>query len=771
MEGILVPPPPARSSQAPLLVPPPRLPSAAAAAAPPAAGPVPVYDNGGGVRVWAPEEGTTAYPIEIEGRRFTVEAPNLESVRDIATNVSTFVTQQRTQQPAGSPNWTGPGPAPTVPDETPAGMTPTTPEQDLDAAIADRLNIEFNRRFPAESLGQTLRVLAQGVSFGWSDEIAGWLGGDTEFERRRIEQFREANPTAATLIELVGALPTLAVPVLAGARTGGLALRAATGGLAAGGQGALYGAGAATEGNRTQGALQAGVASAALGIAAPVLAPIIARSTAAAYGAIRHPFRGTQAPAAGLVPSQRIAQATQFKIPITRGQATGDLAQQAREQAMINVARGNSAAFMLRTFMDSQNVAIRDAANGIATGLSGMLRRPVATREAGESATEGVRALAADLEAEATRNYRTAEVLNPTISRASAEFVPQNVAWHLVNSNTFLDEALTPSAFAAMAEIDALASFARQGRVELVDIERVRQRMRQISNTADGRDGPATQAVIRAYDQSIDDMVDNQLFAGDPIAIQALADARAGWTRLRSMTNPRTGDDAGRIIGKMLSQDVSAEETANWLFGASQAFPTGTAVRVSERLRDLLGTQSPEWASIRSAAFTNLITPRTAGEMIQSPTMIANNITNFLSGRGETLSTVLFTTAERDLIRQFANTMRILVPDAATTNPSKSAYALTRQAGPLIAAIGGQLGLAASGGSLLSVGGATSFLAGAVLPAAGTAARNYIQARRAINPNAGQPLFANPAAAARAIAVVLQGANVIGTPRIAAGVE
>jgi len=763
--NVLIPPPQqqqpaAPAAQRPPLVPPPAMPSAARLAAPVPAAPRPVFENGG-VRVWAPEEGTTAYPIEIEGRRFTVEAPNLESVRDIATNVSNFVTQQ--PQPAGSPNWTGPGPAPQVPDETPAGMTPTTTEQDLDAAIADRLNIEFNRRFPAESLAQTLRMLAQGVSFGWSDEIAGWLGGDTEFERRRVEQFREANPTAATLIELVGALPAAAIPILGGARAGSMLLRAGTAGVAAGAQGALYGAGTATEGNRAAGALAAAIPSAALGVAAPVLAPVIARSVSAAYGAIRHPFRGTQAAAPGLVPSARVTQATQFGIPLTRGQATGNLAQQAREQAMINVARGDSAAFRLRTFMDSQNEAIRDAANGIATGLSGMLRRPVATREAGEAATDGVRAIARDLEAEATRNYRTAEVLNPTISRSSAEFVPQNVAWHLVNSNTFLDEALTPSAFAAMAEIDALSSFARQGRVELADIERVRQRMRQIADGADGRDGPAVRTVIRAYDDSIDEMVDNQLFAGDVIAIQALQDARAGWSRLRSMTNPKPNDDAGRVISRMLAQDVTPEEAANWIFGSTQAFPTGRSVRVTETLRDLLGPQSEEWAAIRSAAFTNLITPRTAADAIMSPTMIANNITNFLSGRGQTLSTVMFTPAERDLMRQFANTMRILVPDAVSTNPSKSAYAMTRSLGPILGAIGSQVGL--------SLGGIPGFIAGAVVPSAARAATNYVQVRRALNPNAAAPLFSNPAAASRAIAVVLQGANAVGTPRLSAAVN
>lgn len=754
-----------------VLIPPPTA-NAPAAASPPAgqqvlippptpAAPQPVYDNGempvGRVRVWSPMEGTTAYPIEIEGRRFTVEAPNLESVEGIVNNISAWLTETARQAAARDPN------APQVPNETPTGMVAPTPEQDLDAAIADRLNIEFNRRFPAESLGQTLRALAQGATFGWSDEIAGWLGGDTEFERRRLEQFRDANPTAAMLIETVGGLPTAAIPVLGGARVGSLALRAGTSGAAAGATGALYGAGAATEGNRTEGALRALGPSAAIGVAVPVLAPVIARSTAAAYSAIRHPFVGAQAAAPGLVPAQRVAQAAQFNIPLTRGQATGNLSQQAREQAMINVARGESAAFILRNFMDSQSEAIRAAANGIAAGLSGMLRRPVATREAGESATDGIRSLAADLEAEATRNYRTAEVLNPTISQTSAEWVPQRVAWRLVNSNQFLDTELTPSAFAAMAEIDALASFARQGRVGLDDIERIRQRMRQISNGADGRDGPATQAVIRAYDESINDLVNNQLFSGDPIALQALQDARAGWARLRSMTDPEPGDDAGRVISQMLSRDVTPEEAANWIFGATQAFPTGQAVRVTRTLRDLLGPQSSEWSAIRSAAFTNLITPRTAGNAIQSPTMIANNITNFLSGRGETLSTVLFTPAERDLMRQFANTMRILVPEGVTTNPSRSAYAMTRAMGPVLGALGSQVGLA--------VGGIPGFIAGAVAPSAARAATNFVQVRRALNPNAATPLFSNPATAARAIAVALQGANVVGTPRLAAQFE
>ena len=174
-------------------------------------------------------------------------------------------------------------------------------------------------------------------------------------------------------------------------------------------------------------------------------------------------------------------------------------------------------------------------------------------------------------------------------------------------------------------------------------------------------------------------------------------------------------------------------------------------------LRNTLGVESEEWAAVRSAAWSNLLTPADNAGGLLSPQQIATNITGFINGRGEGLSAVLFSAEERDLMRQFANTMRLLVPDPGATNPSRTSYGVSRIMTPIVIALAASLGTDV-GGFL----GAMTAVMGQQFARAGTRA---LAVRRALDPNAAQPLFRDPAAAGRVLTYIMQTGNLLVTPR------
>ena len=130
-----------------------------------------------------------------------------------------------------------------------------------------------------------LSSAAQGITMGWSDEITGHMGAIAEslggselsyddlytrmkeFEENRLEDFRKTNPKSAFAAEVGGAIATsvAATPAMALLKTPKFLMDLSAGMKAfitSGGVGAIYGAGAADEGERGRDAIKVGTLSA-----------------------------------------------------------------------------------------------------------------------------------------------------------------------------------------------------------------------------------------------------------------------------------------------------------------------------------------------------------------------------------------------------------------------------------------------------------------------------------------------------------------------------
>lgn len=140
----------------------------------------------------------------------------------------------------------------------------------------------------ARSLDAATSAGGDALTLGWGDEAAGAMGMDTQAIRGRQEALRESNPIASTAgaigggLALAGPLGRIGPSAMAAGQ--GLGIRALAGGLEGMLFGGAYGAGAADDESRLEGAARGGGIGGALGVAFPLAAAGIGKT----YEALRN---------------------------------------------------------------------------------------------------------------------------------------------------------------------------------------------------------------------------------------------------------------------------------------------------------------------------------------------------------------------------------------------------------------------------------------------------------------------------------------------------
>lgn len=191
---------------------------------------------------------------------------------------------------------------------------------------------------PISGPGQFLRRAVNSATLGWSDEIAGLLGGNTDVERQLLQGYEVANPMAARAADLVGGAVTAAIPGGAITRGATTASRVARGAAAGAAVGAASGAGHTDAdwsqqgwSDRAQGALAAAIPTSVIGGAIPVVAPYIARNLR------------------GIIPER--AGAVADELPTTADMRTASqAAYQRADDAGLVVGQGNYQDFALNAY-------------------------------------------------------------------------------------------------------------------------------------------------------------------------------------------------------------------------------------------------------------------------------------------------------------------------------------------------------------------------------------------------------------------------------------
>lgn len=434
--------------------------------------------------------------------------------------------------------------------------------------------------------------------------------------------------------------------------------------------------------------------------------------------------------------------ADEFGIPLTQGQAGKSLQQLTQEELL---RQGDGAASkIIRNFDTTQ----ADAIGGAVNKMSGNLGAGAA--DMGQTVMGALNKIVSDTKKGATDLYDKAFGSNLKIRTSALGDLPSTVAQKLYDDGILVDTqagGVTPVAAFALQQIDrakeilsgiAPSSLPGDGAnitaVSLRSIEQIRKRLVQLEGSTP-EDRRAVRAIKDGFDNWLDDTVDRMLITGDDEALAALKDARTEWGKYKKLSTADTGDQAMNAVVKMQKQDATAEEVANWVYGANIASPSLAAPKVAARIKGIVGEDSDAWKAIRASAFERLTmdaatdTPRTA-------LMISKRIDQFLNDKGTTLSRVLFSDEERAAMDRLSTTLKSTVTPKDATNPSRSGHtilnAVKKVAGPLL------LGLSATTGN---IGGIAAAMALPVFAgrAAKTAATKAIKRVEPIAPIKAAP--------------------------------
>lgn len=133
-------------------------------------------------------------------------------------------------------------------------------------------------------------------------------------------------------------------------------------------------------------------------------------------------------------------------------------------------------------------------------------------------------------------------------------------------------------------------------------------------------------------------------------------------------------DDASRLVSKIVTEQRTGSEVANWLFGTAGVGQAGVSSRVAAQIKNHLGANSPEWQALRHAAWDKMTNPaRGEGGAAKVRSMI-----DFIRGSGAPLANELFSPAELAQMTRLAGVIRSTITDARATNRGQSGYEIAR---------------------------------------------------------------------------------------------
>jgi hypothetical protein len=480
------------------------------------------------------------------------------------------------------------------------------------------------------------------------------------------------------------------------------------------------------------------------------------------------------------------------KVPLSSGQATGDLAAQQMEQnALRNGEGGPVQRIADRFFNQEQAPKAEEARSAIGKSFDPSGNVITNPTEAGELAQQGLQRAAAGSKANYNNLYESAFSREGAFHASTFEGLGQKIkaGLSLRNNPTIIDDVTTPIANRALNDIDQNISMLRIPNkadpfgppnpedVVGVNLQGVwQQRKRLVSFAQSAAPGSADRRamgqIIGEFDNRITTAMKDGLFSGDPRAIDEVRAATAAYKQHKQLFSSQPGDFGvgaamERIIGKNGQEGATPEQVANYLMGNAKVGSTNLSVKLAQHIQQILGDD--EWNGIRQGVWARLTTKPEG--MIQAEAQAqSQRIMDFLNGSGASLAKAMFSQSDRDMMRQYAGLMQQLRPKPGAVNYSNTAPVLRQMAdrlgGHIFHTIAASVGASAGGlpGAVAGIAASAGARAAMQRAAAGRVARSlYGSASR----NAADRAFANQMArygsiAARSVSPALDSAVVQG---------
>ncbi len=290
------------------------------------------------------------------------------------------------------------------------------------------------------------------------------------------------------------------------------------------------------------------------------------------------------------------------------------------------------------------------------------------------------------------------------------------------NIDTIVDDQLTPATQAAVRKLQQYEKYLaeRPESLSVGRIDNIRKVLNDLWKSAGNKtDKSQVRKVVKAYDDYVDQAVIKGMFEGDQEAIQQLKGARqlsrayfekfsAREGQVTRGSSSRIADRPGRFIEKIIEENPTDKEVINTLFTAS-SFNGKAASKMAGRFKEILGPESPEWQTVKQAAFRNMLKFKNeSGESILSPQKTSESIRKAMENTE--LMKELFSPQERTKIMRFGSLMRGIDPNlgALKSRVTPSGKAAVNSAGEVLKSLfpamvtGEPITLTAYGVSVLS---------------------------------------------------------------------
>jgi len=378
-------------------------------------------------------------------------------------------------------------------------------------------------------------------------------------------------------------------------------------------------------------------------------------------------------------------------ITLSKGEEAGSTAMRQAEQNFIRTGEPHAQAFQAQR---EQQIAAENERIAASFNPSGQ-QIAETPAEAGQLAQEAAQRAAAARKAEVDTAYATARRTPGEIHASALESMPNQIKQDLSlrDEPVIIDDRTTPFANKAIDDLQSrfgqtrmqnkadpfagpsgFRSFDRNPNVTLSTIDQMRKRLVTFKNDAyasgNKADGRAAKAVLSAFDDRIDEAVNSNLFTGSPDAVKAWNNARAAHADYKTEFFAGKNDPAGRVVekilGKYTNNPTSPQDVARYFTGGQGVTSSSLNINVANRMKTILGEQSPEWAAIKQGVFRNLV---------ETPEGVANYGTDKLATRlgkfvNSDLGKALYSPDEQRTLQAYSNLMRKITMPPGSYNPS-----------------------------------------------------------------------------------------------------
>lgn len=389
-------------------------------------------------------------------------------------------------------------------------------------------------------------------------------------------------------------------------------------------------------------------------------------------------------------------------VTLSQGQATGELPLIQREQAALRGTAGTPAEKVAQEFAEQQASQVAQARENVAKSFDPFAQTIAQSpQEAGALVSQGVQTAAKTAKGVASGLYKTAQQMPGEIHAGAFEGLPQQIKGDLtlrpepviIDQNTpgaskmidYLDQKIGNLNIPNKADPFGPPNPENIVGVSLKGIEQWRKALSVLRRDAFGGqnagDQRAAQAVLDAFDNHIDQAVNGGMFTGDVNAVKAWNAARAAYSDYRKTYTAQPNDPVGRVIqkitGKGPQEPITPNDTVDYMLGASGTNPNSLNLAVTNRIKDILGPQSPEWSAVKQGLFWRLVTPG-EGMAEWGPGRVAQRLNDFMNVNGKEMANAIYSPQERQLIQQYADVMRKLQVPQSGANWSNTATFMQR---------------------------------------------------------------------------------------------